>query len=71
MSDGKERKKSLEELLEPTWKEYISANRADKDEATSYWHHQMGCVVRAWFRDKATAAKRTCACDCDCHEGRT
>ena len=71
MSDGKEQRKTLEELLEPTWRAYISANQAGKDDAVSYWHNQMGFIVRAWFRDKASPTKRTCHCRCDCHEGRT
>ena len=65
MSDGKERRKTLEELLEPTWKAYFNALRAGRDNAESYWHEQMGFIVRAWFRDKAPAM--TCNCDCDCH----
>ena len=69
MSDGKEQRKTLEELLEPTWREYVSAHRAGKDNAVSYWHRQMGFIVRAWFRDKALITKRDC--DCDCHEGRS
>ena len=71
MSDGKERRKTLEELLEPTWRECVAANRAGKDDAVSYWHKQMGFIVRAWFRDKVATPKRTCDCHCDCHEGRT